>query len=66
MSLKRLSLKRLLIFNVMKDKHDYTKVGKEHVMTMIRARFNDASTYLRKVCADDLIKYSQKKKDEQS
>lgn len=50
----------------MKDKHDYTKVSKEHVKIMIRSRFNDTSAYLRKVCADDLIKYSQKKKDEQS
>lgn len=61
-----MSLKRLLIFNVMKDKHDYTKVSKEHVKIMIKSHFNDTSAYLRKVCADDLIKYSQKKKDEQS
>lgn len=56
-----MSLKRLLIFNQMKDKHDYAKLKKEHIEMLIRSRYKDASRYLRKVCASDLIKYSEKK-----
>ena len=56
-----MSLKRLLIFNQMKDKYNYSKMKEEHIEMLIRSKYKDASKYLRKACTSDLIKYSQKK-----
>ena len=55
-----MSLKRLLIFNKMKDQHDYSKMKEEQIEILIKSKYKDASKYLRKVCASDLIKYSNK------
>ncbi len=55
-----MSLKRLLIFNKMKDQHNYSKMKEEQIEILIKSKYKDASKYLRKVCVFDLIKYSKK------
>lgn len=44
----------------MKDLKDYSKLKQEDVEYLIKKRYKDASSYLRKICASDLIENSKK------
>ena len=58
------SLKRIVIFNSMRDYKDYSKMKQEDVEYLIKRRYKDASIYLRRICASDLIENSKKKINE--
>lgn len=48
----------------MRDYKDYSKMKQEDVEYLIKRRYKDASIYLRRICASDLIENSKKKINE--
>lgn len=58
-----MSLKRILMFNQMKDRHDYSKMKEHNIDKLLKKEYKDSSKYLRTVCMFDLVNYSKEKNE---
>lgn len=59
-----MSFKRMLVFNELKEKKNYSSMTSLDIEKIIKKNYKNASKYIQRVCANDLIQYSLKKIDD--